>query len=328
MIGRRGLALLGGAAAATLGGGLLLAPDAPPAPPAAALAFPALAERLPRAARVELRRHDATLILLRAEEAWGIAERHGHPCQPGRLRALFTGLTELHLLEPRPAEPRTGTDDPLRAPATGTLIRVLDAGGAPLAELILGQRRSRPGEETAFVRRPGEAGAWLAESRLEAAPDPELWLDRAIADLPAQRLRRVEVLRAGEARLVLQRPGEVDAPLVIVEPREPPRPDGVALDALGRLFEGLSLHDVAPATDVPRGGLGEALGEVRFGFTDGLGVVAWPRRAGEHLWVTLRATGDAEAAALNRRWARWAYRLNGWQEATLIPRLEDLLDGR
>jgi hypothetical protein len=322
MIGRRGLALLGGAAAAALGGGLLLAPEAGRQGPAPAPAFPGLAERLPRAARVELRQDGAALNLLRQGDVWGIAERHGHPCQTSRLRELFAGLSELRLLEPRPAEARTGTDGALAAPAI--LIRVLDAEGAPLAELILGQRRSRPGEETAFVRRAAEPDAWLAETRLAIPLDPQLWLDRAIADLPAQRLRRVEVMRAGEARLVLQRPGEVDAPLVIVEPRQPARPDGVALDTMGRVFEGLGLLDVAPAADAP----GDALGEARFVFTDNLAVAAWPRRAGDQLWVTLRATGDAEAAALNRRWTPWRYNLGSWTEAMLIPRLEDLLEGR
>jgi hypothetical protein len=131
MIGRRGLALLGGAAAAALGGGLLLAPEAERQDPAPETAFPGLAGRLPRAARVELRQDGAALNLLRQGEDWGIAERQGHPCQTGRLRELFAGLSELRLLEPRAAEARTGTDGALAAPAV--LIRVLDAEGAPLA---------------------------------------------------------------------------------------------------------------------------------------------------------------------------------------------------
>jgi hypothetical protein len=323
MIGRRGLLLLGGAAAATLGAALYLTPEQP-RPAASALAFPDLAGRLAGAARIELRRHDASVTLTRDGDTWTIAERFGHPAQPQRVRALLTGLTELRLLEPRPADARSGTDDPLRPPATGLLIRVLDAGGSPLAEIILGTRRSRPGEETALVRRPAEPGAWLAETRLAADADPELWLAREIADLPAQRLRRVEVARMGEAPLVLARPGEVDAPLVIIEPRDPPRPDGVALDALGRIFEGLSLLGLRPAADIS----GEALGETRFSFTDNLSITAHPRRDGERLWLTLRAEGDEEAQALNRRWSPWAYQLGIWTEAAFIPRLEDLLEGR
>jgi hypothetical protein len=324
MIGRRGLLALGAAAAVTLAAVVYLTPEDAPGPPTAALAFPGLAQRLGQAARIELRRHDAGLTLIRDGDAWTIAERFGHPAQPQRVRSLLTGLSELRLLEPRPTDARGGTDDPLRAPATGLLIRVLNGAGAALAEVILGTRRSRPGEETALVRRPGEAGAWLADTRLSAEADPELWLAREVADLPAQRLRRVEVARAGEAPLVLARPGEVDAPLVILGPPEPPRPDGVALDALGRVFEGLSLLAVRPATDIA----GEALGETRFAFTDNLLVRAFPRREGDQLWVTLRAEGDAEAEALNRRWGPWAYQLGIWTEAALIPRLEDLLEGR
>jgi hypothetical protein len=324
MIGRRGLVLLGSAAAVTLATALLLAPDDTPLAPASSPAFPGLADALSRLNRIELRRHDAALSLLRDGDDWGIAEHFGHPAEPSRVAALVTALTEVRLLEPRLAEARTGTDDPLRAPATGTLLRLLDAGGGALAELIVGTRRSRPGEETALVRRPSEPGAWLAESRLVLDADPQLWLAREVADLPAQRLRRVEVRRAGEPALVLERPGEVDAPLVIVEPRDPLRPDGVALDAVGKLFEGLGLRDVRPAADEH----GEALGETRFLFTDGLAITARTRRDEDVLWTTLRAEGDAEAAALNRRWARWRYALDTSGEPQLLPRLQDLLERR
>ncbi|WP_207538407.1 DUF4340 domain-containing protein [Sabulicella rubraurantiaca] len=325
MIGRRGLAGLGAAAAATLGAGIFLAPREEAAPTSGALAFPGLAERLGRAARVEIRRHDGGVTLSRDGETWRIAERAGWPARPAKVHETLTALTELRLLEPRDASASFGTDDPMRPGATGALLRVLDASGAPLISVILGTRRSRaqPGvTDSIHIRRPEEAQGWLAEGRLTAEADPALWLLRDLVDLPAQRLRRVEVRRAGDEPLVLERPGEVDAPLVIVEPRDPPRPDAVALDEAGRVFEGLTLIEVRRDDDAP----GEALGEARFTFTDNLAIQAWGRRQESEFWVTLRAEGDAEAARLNALWNGYAFQLGQWKERAMLPRLEDLLE--
>lgn len=318
MTGRRPLLILGGAAAASLAAALALSPREAPAPAGGALAFPGLAGRLGAARRIELTRHGHAVTLRLDGGAWRIAERAGWPARTARLRAMLTGLTELRLLEPRPPEARNGTDDPARQGATGTRLRVLDAAGEALLDLVLGTRRG----STQHIRRWGEAQAWLADGAVAADPDPNLWLLRELADLPAQRLRRAEVLRAGEAPLVLQRPGEVDAPLVIVAPRDPPRPDAGALDEAGRAFEGLSLEEVRRAEALP----GDALGEARFAFTDNLAIRLWARADGGDLWVVLRAEGDAEAAGLNALWTGYGFQLPAWKARQLLPRLEDLLE--
>jgi hypothetical protein len=107
----------------------------------------------------------------------------------------------------------------------------------------------------------------------------------------------------------------------LVDPPDPPSTDEIALDEVGRAFEFLTFLDVRPAAQIP----GTALGEGRFTFTDNLAVTAWPSRDGDNLWVRLEAAGDAEAAALNRRWGGWAFQVGIWKEKAFVPRLEDLL---
>ena len=95
--------------------------------------------------------------------------------------------------------------------STGLLLRVLEANGAPMAELVVGRRRVRTQgnvPESAYIRRPGEAQSWLAEGRLPVDADPQLWLDRDVANLPATRVREVAVRRADEPELVLARAGQ------------------------------------------------------------------------------------------------------------------------
>jgi hypothetical protein len=326
---RRTLLLLSGAAVAAVGGALLLKPAAPPPPtPAtAALAFPGLAQRLQGAARIEARRHDGTLEIARRGETWVLPARGGYPVRQEKVRELLVGLTELRLTEPRTANPelldRLGVEDPTRPGATSTLLRVLDAQGAAIAELVIGRRRVRTQgnvPESAYVRRPGENQAWLAEGRIPVDADPQLWLDRDIANFARERVRRIAIARDGQPPLVIARGGEPDGALRIAEPADAPPAEETALDEVGRAFEFLTFLDVRPEAEAP----GEALGEARFELTDNLAVAVRARRDGENVWITLAAEGDDEAARLNARWRGWAYQVGAWKEKAFVPLLSDL----
>jgi hypothetical protein len=326
---RRSLLILGGLAAAAVGGAILLTPDTaePPAPAGASLAFPGLADRLQRAAKLEVVRHDQRLVVERRDGAWVLPERGGYPVRPERVREVLVGLTELRLTEPRTANAelldRLGVDDPTRAGSTAVLLRVLDAQGAAIAELIIGRRRVRTQgnvPESAYVRRPGEAQAWLAEGRLPVDADPQLWLDRDIANLPRERVRRVAIARDGAPELVLGRGADADARLTVTTPAEPPPLDEVSVDEVGRGFEFLTFLEVKPAAEAP----GTALGTSRFEFSDNLAIVVTVHKDGETVWVRLAAEGDEEAARFNARWRGWAYQVGQWKEKAFLPRLEDL----
>jgi hypothetical protein len=327
---RRILLFLGGAAAVTVGAAVLLTPQTvePPAPSATPLAFPGLAPRLADAAAIEVTRHDGTLTIRRdAPDRWVLPARADHPVRPERVRELLTGLTELRLTEPRTANPemleRLGVEDPTRPGATSSLLRVLDGSGAPIAELVVGRRRMRVQgnvPESVYVRRPAENQAWLAEGRLPLDADPNLWIDRDIANLPRERVREVAVAREGEPPLLFRRGPDADDRLALTEPAEAPPLDEVSLDEVARAFEFLTFLDVRRAADIP----GERLGEGRFTLSDNLRIAVVAHKEGETLWVRLAAEGDEEAARLNGRWAGWAYQVGQWKEKAFVPRLDDL----
>ncbi|MBR0679140.1 DUF4340 domain-containing protein [Roseomonas eburnea] len=326
---RRTLLLLSGAAVVAVGGALLLKPSEapPPSPAGAALAFPGLAQRLQAAARIVATRHDGTLEIARRGETWVLPAKGGYPVRQEKVRELLTGLTELRLTEQRTANPdmldRLGLEDPTRQGATSTLLRVLDAQGGVIAELVIGRRRVRTQgnvPESAYVRRPDESQAWLAEGRIPVDADPQLWLDRDIANLPRERVRRVAIARAGQPPLVLARSADPDGKLQVTEPAEAPPTEETALDEVGRAFEFLTFLDVKPEAEMP----GEALGETRFELTDNLAIVVRPRKEGEAIWIALAAEGDDEAARLNARWRGWAYQVGQWKEKSFVPLLSDL----
>ena len=329
---RRHLLVLGGSAFVVAGAAALLLPQADEALPPleSPLAFPALAGRLGAAQRIEIRQGAQALTVQRGrDEVWTLPAKGGYPARADRVRELLLGLTELRLAERRTADPeslsRLGLEEPGPS-STAVLLRVLDGAGAPLASLIVGRRRTRtagasPGSsaESAYVRRPGENQSWLAEGRLPVDADPQLWIEREIANLPEERVRRVIAVRDGRTVELLREEGP-DGRLRIVLPGDAPPADEVSLDEVGRALEGLTLLDVRPAAEAP----GQPAGEGRFILTDNLTVTARMRAEGGDVWMTLLAAGDQEAAQLNARWRGWAYQVGAWKLPAFAPSLDTL----
>lgn len=283
--------------------------------PAGQLAFPDLAGKLQQATQIVVLHHGATVTMARkgsgADAVWGLPDRGFYPVQPGKLRALLAGLTELRLDEPRTADPadyaRLGVEDAGGKDAQSTLLRVLDAKGEAIAALILGHAR---GTDSLYVRRPGEVRSWLATGHLEAGTNAADWLDHAILDMPAAKVAGVAVTRGG-ATLRFTRQGNA---LVLTEPADHPKLDTYKVEEIGRALDGLTFDDVRPAP-AP----GEALGHSVFTTSDGATITADISKAGTDIWAMF-AADDNDAARVKG----WAYKLPGWKEQALVPTLDDL----
>jgi len=334
---RRGLAALAVAGGASIGAALVLAPQpAPPTGTGGTLAFPGLAGHLAQAASLEIRRNEGTLVIRRAGDRWILPERNDYPIRDSRLRELLTGLTELRLTESRGGSPenfaRLGVDDPATPGSTASQLRLLDAEGRVLLDVTLGRRRMRTQgnvPETVYLRRGAEPEAWLAEGRIPIEADAASWMDRDVANFPAERVRRVVVSRAGAPPLTLTRNG---ATLALTDPPDPPQIDRTALDDVARAFEYLTFMDALPEAQTP----GEAQGQARFELSDDLVINVWGSRFEQFLFIRLQAegqgagqganqsAGQVEAQVLNARWGGWAYQVGIWKEKAFLPRLEEL----
>jgi hypothetical protein len=327
---RRSLIVLGGAAIVAGGGAILLGSGGPAAPDtgSAPLMFQNLAAGLAGAQRVEIRQGANTTIVTRRDaDTWVLPDRAGYPVRPEKVRELLVGLTELRLTEPRTADAtmldRLGLEDPAQPGSTAALLRVLDSAGTPIAELVVGRRRMRTQgnvPETVFVRRPNEAQSWLAEGRLPLDADPQLWIDRDLANIAQERVLKVEATRPGDAPLSLTRGEGPDGQLTVTVPAETPALDDTSIHEIGRAFEFLNMTEARKDDGVA----GQLLGETRFTLTDNLSIIATGRQDGDKLWLQLAAAGDDEAAQLNARWRGWAYLVPAWKAKALMPRLDDL----
>ncbi len=333
MIRNRTLIILVLLGALSLGAGWYFGPGREPATlqsaEAGTLVFPGLAERLAQAHRIEILHQGKTLVIeQRPDGIWGLADRDLYPVQTGVLRAILTGLTELRLTELRTSDPskfaRLGVEDPNQPDGTSNLLRVLDGGGKPLAEILLGHRRVRTQgnvPESVYVRRPGQNQAWLAEGKLEVSADRQTLIDRDILSIAPARIVGV-VSTKGKERLEFIRDGDK---LVLSSPAAHPALEAYRLDDISGALDGLTLIDVRRAQEPPAV---PTLGDAVFTAIDGLTVRVTMFKNDKDLWARFAVSGpeaiSADVKTLNARLAGWEFQLNPWKEKTLLPTLEDL----
>jgi hypothetical protein len=289
--------------------------------------FPDLAPKLKDATKIEVLHQGKTMSIVLQNGQWGLTDRGGYRVQEGKLRGMLTALTELRLVEPRTSDPaefsRLGVEDPAEPTSNANLLRVLDAQGKPMVEVIVGHRRVRTQgnvPEQVYVRRPNETQAWLAEGSLEVDSDPQLWLDRDIMNIDHSRIAKV-VATHGDQTLTFTRDGEK---LAMTDPADHPKLDDYKLDDLERALELLTFQDVKPGNEP----VGDETGHAVFTTSDGLAVTVTVFHADKDLWARFAVAGDdktkAEADRLAARVASWSYQIGSWKEKALVPTMDDL----
>jgi hypothetical protein len=306
------------------------------------LMFPGLAEKLPQARKIEIVHQGKPLVIERqgtdAGAPWGLDDRDGYRVQESKLRGMLTALTELRLAEPRTSDPtqfsRLGVENASGKQSNSSLLRVLDAGGKPIAEVIVGHRKVRTQGDVpdeVYVRRPGQNQAWLAEGGLQADYDPQLWLDRDIMNIDHARIASVSVMRGGQS-LNFAREGDK---LTLQQPKQHPKLDDYRLEDVSRAFELLTFQDVRSDKDADQNKLlGEQVGQSVFRTADGLAITTTvfetpkSNSKDKDVWARFSASGSdktkLEAANIQSRVTGWSYQLGSWKEKSVIPTLDDL----
>ncbi len=291
------------------------------------LMFPDLAPKLAAAAKIEILYQGKTTVIARKDGVWGVADRGGYPVQDSKLHAMMAALTELRLIEARTADPasfaRLGVDDPAKPDSSANLLRVLDADGKPIVEVITGHRRTMTQGNLAaqvYVRRPGDNQSWLAEGALEVDHDPGQWLDREMMNIPHARITGATATR-GDSKLVFARDGDK---FLLADPKDHPPLEDYKVEDVARAFESLTFQDVRPASQP----IGTQEGSAVFTTVDGLTLTATVFKADKDIWVSIAATGNDkakdEAAAITRKFEGWLYQVGAWKETALVPKLDDL----
>lgn len=267
---------------------------------------------------------DAVIVTLeRVDGVWRVAERDGFPADFVKVRRLLLDLANSRRIEAKTAIAENfaaiGVEDVAGAAAKG--VRIDLAGLPEPRSIIIGTFTGLDGEGT-FVRDADQQQAWLASGSL--IPDRSVggWLDRAILDVPAARVREVEHVRGDERfRVVRATP---DAPhLTLVDvPRGREPASEFAADPLGGALGALVIEDVAKGLDPPADGA--EVVRATYHLDDGIGidVTAWPVDMKRHARFKARLDEAAAVAWIEREQAK----ANAAQAAATEPATPDAAD--
>ena len=174
--------------------------------------IPGLAQQEKAIATVEIVQGDKKTTLLREGEQWKVKERAGYPADPQRVRKLLTALAAAELIEPKTASKdrhkQLELEDPAAKDAKSRGIRILDAKGKPLAEVVLGKSRYDAfgsGKGGVYVRRLAEAQTWLATGEPKGSAEFKDWVSTAAFETDTTKISKLTLEHPGEEPLVIEK---------------------------------------------------------------------------------------------------------------------------
>ncbi|RKY20652.1 MAG: hypothetical protein DRQ55_07045 [Planctomycetota bacterium] len=295
--------------------------------------LPGLQAALDEVVSIELLVTGESLRLTKSADGWGLETWGGYPADSTQVASTLLGLAGLKDARPMTSQPAKHAalqlEDPTHPGATSLGLRVSDAAGTPLADVVLGRSK---GQDGLFVRRTHEHQAWQVRGRLAPPRALSGWVQTELLRLPADGMARVEAEPVDDEPWSLVRSDDGAWSLEQLPPgREP------ASSAPGSAVAGaLAWLDLESVADAEQAAAERRWSTLRFVAQDGLvaEVQAAPRDDGQGAWVRLsfsaRRPGldalSARVDELNARHGPWTYAVTSWSADALSKRLADFLE--
>jgi hypothetical protein len=343
------LTLLAGAAVASAVVAYMLAPAGDPAEiRLGERIFPELAGRAGEVASIEMQRPDGPVVIRREGERWILPETAGYQADGARIRQLFFEVSELRTLEAKTRSkdvyPSLEVEDRDAPGAKSTRVAFRDTQGKEVVALLAGKNRfgrGGGGEDAVYVRRAGDAQAWLARGRLTVNRDALQWMEREVANVARERVRVATIRHADGATTEVSKPSPAERDFVLAGVPEDRKPkSNWEIGSVAAVFERLDLEDVRKAEGFPAGGTVATISTF-----DGLEVSARLVEIDGVFWAAITARAEppaqlpeggtglktadevkAEAEAITRRASPWIYRLPVFNLENMRRKVEDLLE--
>ncbi len=251
----------------------------------------------------------ALVSLQRRDAIWHVAERNGWPADAGRISQYLFVLSQARRMEAKTSDAklysRLGVEPIVSVDATGAELTI--SGKGVRSRLLIGNEHPRL--DGYYVRVDDEPGAWLSDLPVYFDPDPLVWLDRKLVDVPLARVARVRISGVGEKTLSLSHREDRfrldDAPAAAMR-------DSYQGDVVASALDQLHFEDLAAdAGETP------AMRTLDYATVEGLLLQVQAFREGEQLWIRIKAGMDR---ATSQSWAKVSA-TNAASAATLEARV-------
>lgn len=306
-----------------------------------AAVMPTLAARANDVATVQLVQGETTLTIQKQGDGWNLKERDGYKVLPDKVRALIVQLANAQLVERKTqSAQRHATlelEDPVGKDAKSRMVRLLDASGRAVGEIIAGKQRPEAfgsGKPGVYVRRPSEVQTWLAAGPLDASLAVRDWVERNAFETDSAKISSLEWTPFGataKESLKITRAAAKDGKDGALEidgvPAGKKLKSGESADNVVRFYSSVTLDDVRKAVAADKDA---KTGRAKLVTADGVTIAYEAHKTGDTTWVSLTASGEgpakAAADAINARVKGWQFSIAAGHSESMFKTADQLFE--
>ena len=296
--------------------------------------FPDIGKEAAKVATIGVGQGSKSVTLELKDKTWVLRERDGYPANADKVRTLLIALQDAELAEDKTKKPERyevlQVEDPQSKGAASNLLTLSDASKAVLAEMIVGRVRANAfggGRGGTYIRKPGEAQAWLVNSQIDISSDVKNWMKTRIFETQVDRIRKVTVEIPGEEAVVI----DWDEASKQLKLRAIPAGKQVKfVNSIPDMIDSLAnidMEDVRKSPDTPSGG---NVSTVKIASEGGLVITYSVRNTPDGDWLSMAAAGEGEHrkfADLFTAGAKgWEFKLAKTKASEFLKKRADLID--
>ena len=306
-------------------------------------AFPALRADPEAVTRVEVTAPGESFALVRdADGNWGAESKFGYPVDRDKILKLVVAMSDMRLIEAKTARTdlyaRLQVEDVTEEHANSRVVKLSSGADEVVADVIVGKRKTRytgGNREGTYIRRSGDAQAWLVSGGLSIQGKLRDWLVKTVVNISSGDVQRVQFSLPSGVSYEVVKATENDE-LQLVDPPAGAEPNEQVVGQLSVAMNFVDLDDVKPRAQLVLPA--EPYVTVVTTFS-GAQVTAKLAGVGDDAWAVYEAAyvgdeaADSEAGKagrelvdqINKRVEGWAYKLPQHVTDRMTKPLSDLL---
>ncbi|MEO1607991.1 MAG: DUF4340 domain-containing protein [Pseudomonadota bacterium] len=322
-------------------------------------------------ARVMVQKGETKIAFIKQHDGtWTLADRGAYPVISQKVRETLGRLATAQLVEAKTRDPERydllDLGDPARQDANATLVKLSDAEGNLLGEIVIGKQSLSAfgnGRSGSYVRHPDRPQTWLANIILDVPLDVRNWVEPVFLKLPSDKVKLIELTDADGQKIKLIPQEQAEPAEPVTGKTEAPGGDDTSKDdeaetqilkqqpakfEFAAIPEGKKLKDdVDPTemvkaletlelTDVRKAGSVEAPRDAtsmkaRVETKDGIKLDITVLKIGEdERWLSINVSAegkDAEAARkIKADVEGWEFRITSWRSGQIFKTAAEIFD--
>jgi hypothetical protein len=296
--------------------------------------LPALKTSGDKVAAIEIEQGGKVLKLTNQDGKWIMPGQENYPANVDAIRTLMVSASQASLVERKTAKENRfsllGLTDPKKNGSTARLIRFLDAKGTPIAEIIVGNKKTDAfgaSKNGTYVRRPGETQTWLADRAIDGSAQLNDWAKTRVVDVPTDTIKTASIEVSGEPAYTIER--NTDGKSFKLSQM----PAGKKLkyvNTVDEIIESASYVDFLNVRKANPSDTMKVAGKATFETDKGLKVELDLKSDGKQAWVSVIPTGQGDAKkdadTMSALVSGWEFEIPPAKVTSLMKKQADMLE--